>query len=107
RCSRGVGRPSALLVKRLSCSRVLKTSGCLGAENPLATGPRPGASPEFGASPLACPPVQRSSYASPGHPAGASPVGLSPSPNSLLKRVISRLLREPLAGTTVQTLPGT
>ena len=30
-----------------------------------------------------------------------------PGPNSLLKRGVSRLLREPLAGTTVQTLPGT
>jgi len=42
-----------------------------------------------------------------GHPAGATPVGMPPGPNSLIKRVISRLLREPLAGTTVQALPGT
>src|SRR6516165_2740197 len=42
------------------------------------------------------------------HPAGAIPVGLQPpGPNSLLKRGVSRLLREPPAGTTVQTLPGT
>ena len=44
---------------------------------------------------------------SPGHPAGASPVGLPPGPNSLDKRGVSRLPREPLAGTTVQTTPGT
>ena len=35
----------------------------------------------------------------------ASPVALPPGPNSLLKRGVSRPLREPLAGTTVQTLP--
>jgi hypothetical protein len=29
-------------VKRLNCSRVLKMSGCSGAENPLAPGPWPG-----------------------------------------------------------------
>ena len=44
---------------------------------------------------------------SPGHPTGASPVGLPPGPNSLFKRGVKRLLREPLAGTTVQTTPGT
>src|SRR6516165_3857862 len=44
---------------------------------------------------------------SPGHPAGATPVSMPPGPNSLQKRGVSRLLREPLAGTTVQTLPGT
>jgi hypothetical protein len=38
---------------------------------------------------------------------GASPVGLPSGCNSLFKRGVSRLLREPLAGTTVQTLPGT
>jgi hypothetical protein len=44
---------------------------------------------------------------SPGHPADATPVILPPKPNSLFKRGVGRLLREPLAGTTVQTLPGT
>ena len=41
------------------------------------------------------------------HPAGAIPLAWRPDCNSLLKRLVSRLLREPLAGTTVQTLPGT
>jgi len=44
---------------------------------------------------------------SPSRPTDASPVGLPPGPNSLKKRGLNRLLREPLAGTTVQTLPGT
>ena len=38
RCGATVGSA----VKRLSCSRVLKMSGCSGAENPPAPGPRPG-----------------------------------------------------------------
>jgi ABC-type Na+ efflux pump permease subunit len=41
------------------------------------------------------------------HPAGATPVALLQGPNSLFKRGVSRLFREPLAGTTVQALPGT
>ena len=45
---------------------------------------------------------------SPGHPTGASPVGLPPGPNSLFKRGVNAdVPREPLAGTTVQTTPGT
>ena len=107
RCSRGVGRPSALLVKRLSCSRVLKMSGFWEPGTRSRPGRGAGASPEFGGSPPACPPVQRSSYGSHGHPADGTPVGLPPDPNSLPKRGVNRVLREPLAGTTEQTLPGT
>ena len=40
------------------------------------------------------------------HPAGATPVALPPGPNSLVKRGIRMLLREPFAGTTGQTIPG-
>ena len=38
---------------------------------------------------------------------GATLIALPPGLNSLVERGISRLLREPLAGTTVQTTPGT
>ena len=74
------GPPSALLVKRLSCSRVLKMYGCWEPGTRSRPGRGAGASPEFGGSPPACPPVQRSSYGSPGHPADGTPVGLPPGP---------------------------
>jgi hypothetical protein len=52
--------------------------------------------------------VQAGRYdGSPSHPAGVTPVALPPGPNSLLRRGVNRLLREPLAETTVQTTPGT
>ena len=40
------------------------------------------------------------------HPPDVTPVDLAAKPNSLFERGVSRLLREPLAGTTVQTTPG-
>ena len=48
-----------------------------------------------------------------GHPSGHKPLMMDvrqagqAHPNSLFRRGVSRLLREPLAGTTAQTLPGT
>ena len=42
-----------------------------------------------------------------GHPVGATPVAPPSGCNSLFKRGVNRLFREPLAGTTVQTTPGT